>query len=143
MDTSARVPLPCDEALFRSLTATVVPDANSLSESEWPALYAVIDQALGSRPPAVRKQLSAFISLIRIITFVQHAKSFTALPTEQRYGLLHSLETSRIAVLRKGMWGLRTVLMMGFYARPNVASAIGYRADPSGWAALRPENAAQ
>jgi hypothetical protein len=119
-----------------------LPDANSLSESEWLVLYAVIDQALVSRPKAVRKQLSAFISLIRIMTFVRHAKSFTALPTRQRFGLLHSLETSRIAILRKGMWGLRTVLMMGFYARPNAAIAIGYRADRKGWAALRPENVA-
>ena len=143
MDTSARVPLRCDETLFRSLTVTVVPEANSLSESEWSVLSAVIDQALGSRPPAVRKQLSAFISLIRMITFARHAKSFTVLSSQQRYGLLHSLETSRIAVFRKGMWGLRTVLMMGFYARPDVASAIGYRADRRGWAALRPEIGAQ
>ena len=142
MDTSGRGPLRCDDALFRSLTVTVVPEANSLSESEWWVLYAVIEQALDSRPNAVRKQLSAFISLVRIITFVRHAKSFTALPTQQRYGLLHSLETSRIAVFRKGMWGLRTVLMMGFYARPNAAIAIGYRADRKGWAALRPENVA-
>ena len=75
MDTSARVPLRCNDALFRSLTVTVVPEAHSLSESEWSVLYAVIDQALRSRPHAVRKQLSAFISLIRIITFARHAKS--------------------------------------------------------------------
>jgi hypothetical protein len=143
VDTSAAVPLRCDEALFRSLTVTVVPEAKSLSESEWSVLYDVIDQALCSRPHAVRNQLSAFISLIRIITFARHAKSFSVLSAQQRYGLLHSLETSRITVFRKGMWGLRTVLMMGFYARSNAASAIGYRADRTGWAALRPEIAAQ
>ena len=141
MDISPSVPLRCDEELFRSLTVTVVPEAQSLSQPEWTELYRLIDQALVSRPHTVRKQLSAFISLIRIITLLRHAKSFTALSAQQRYDLLHSLETSGIAVFRKGMWGLRTMLMMGFYARPGAASAIGYRADRRGWAYLREENA--
>ena len=141
MDISAGVPLRCDQALFRSLMITVVPEAQSLSEPEWTELYRLIDQALASRPHTVRKQLSAFTSLIRIMTLVRHAKSFTALSATQRYDLLHSLETSGIAVFRKGMWGLRTVLLMGFYARPGAASAIGYRADRRGWAYPREENA--
>ena len=39
--------------------------------------------------------------------------------------------------VRRGFWGLRTLVFMGYYARPEAAAAIGYRADVRGWEARR------
>jgi hypothetical protein len=43
------------------------------------------------------------------------------------------LETARLVLVRRGFWGLRTLILMGYYGRPAAAAAIGYRADPQGW----------
>ena len=47
------------------------------------------------------------------------------------------VERSRVLLLRRGFWGLRTLVMLGYYGRPEAARAIGYRASPLGWEARR------
>src|SRR5207244_1401337 len=55
----------------------------------------------------------------------------------RRARFLDSLQTSRLLLARRGIWGLRTLVLMGYYGRPRAAAAIGYRADPRGWEARR------
>ncbi len=43
----------------------------------------------------------------------------------------------RAIELRRGFWGLRTLALMGYYARPAAAASVGYHADPRGWEARR------
>ncbi|MEX2281028.1 MAG: hypothetical protein WEE89_00915 [Gemmatimonadota bacterium] len=144
MDTEAgQFPLRCNEKVFRSIAATVVPEAGTLGVDDWAEFYSLVEHALSMRPPAIVKQLSAFVTLINLLALARHARSFVYLTSGQRYTLLHSLETSRLGTLRKGMWGLRTLMLMGFYARPAGRAAIGYRADARGWAALRTQGTAQ
>jgi len=40
-------------------------------------------------------------------------------------------------IIRVGFWGLRTLALLGYYARPEAAQEIGYTADPRGWEAIR------
>jgi hypothetical protein len=54
-----------------------------------------------------------------------------------RQRMLAALEDSRSPLLRRGFWGLRTLILMGYYGRPGAAAEIGYAADPRGWEARR------
>jgi hypothetical protein len=36
-------------------------------------------------------------------------------------------------LLRRGLWGIRTLAFMGYYIQESVREAIGYRASPEGW----------
>jgi hypothetical protein len=38
-------------------------------------------------------------------------------------------------IIRVGFWGLRTLALLGYYARPEAAEEIGYTADRRGWEA--------
>jgi hypothetical protein len=40
-------------------------------------------------------------------------------------------------LLRRGIWGLRTLAFMAYYERPEAAAEIGYRATARGWEARR------
>ena len=40
-------------------------------------------------------------------------------------------------LFRRGVWGLRTLVMMGWYTNPSVIAALGYRASAAGWEARR------
>jgi hypothetical protein len=40
-----------------------------------------------------------------------------------------------VKLIRRGVWGLRTLVLMGCYTRAEMMDGIGYRAHARGWAA--------
>lgn len=121
--------------MFRAVAVTVVPEASQLEESEWRELESIIELALASRHPRLRRQLVLFVRVIAATALLRHGASFAKLDAQQRTRLLEALQDSRIGLLRRGFWGLRTLIFMGYYARSAAAVQIGYRADPCGWEA--------
>jgi hypothetical protein len=123
---------------FRAIAVTVVPDASALDESGWNDLDALVEKTLARRPPAMRRQLVLFVRAIEHLPRLRWGRPFTALSPEERTRVLAALEHAPALVLRRGFWGLRTLVFLGYYARPEAAAAIGYRADARGWEARRP-----
>lgn len=122
---------------LRAAAIAFVPEAACLSPGEWAEFERVIDQALADRPPSVRRQIALFLRVLDVIAFLRTRTTLDGLAAERRADLLGVLERSRVKLLRRGVWGLRTVVFMGYYARPGVATEIGYRAHPGGWDARR------
>jgi hypothetical protein len=122
---------------FRAVAVTVVPEASTLDESGWKALEALVEKTLAKRPPGMRRQLVLFVRAIEHLPRFRWGRPFTALSQEARTRMLSSLERSPLLLLRRGFWGLRTLVFLGYYARPEAAAAIGYRADARGWEARR------
>jgi len=122
---------------FRSIAITVVPEAARLHEAGWAEVEAIIGRALEARPPAVRRQLGMLIRVIGLMALLRYGRRFASLDVTRRTALLARLQDARLLLLRRGVWGLRTLIFMGYYARPAAAAEIGYRADPRGWEARR------
>jgi len=122
---------------FRAIAVTVVPDASALDESGWNDLDALVEKTLARRPPAMRRQLVLFIRAIEHLPRLRWGRPFTALSPDERTRVLSGLEHAPLLLLRRGFWGLRTLVFLGYYARPEAAAAIGYRADARGWEARR------
>lgn len=122
---------------FRAIAGTIVPEAASIDEAGWSAVEAIIHEALARRPPAMQRQLVAFIRLLTLMPVVRYGRSFGRLSAERRVRVLTAVERSPVALLRRGFWGLRTLVFMGYYARPGVARELGYRGDARGWS-VRP-----
>ncbi len=125
-----------NEQLFRSIAITVVPEAEGLDEGGWRELHAIIEQALAKRPRAIRRQLSILLRVLDAYAFLRRGRGLRRLSPAERYQVLHEVERAPLALLRKGVWGLRTLILMGYYARPAAGAAIGYAADARGWLAL-------
>ncbi len=123
--------------IFRALTATCVPEASALDERGWIAAEAIVEQALAERPPQVRRQLGVLIRLLEVLPALRWGRRFTRLDAATRLGFLEALQRSPLLLLRRGVWGIRTLAFMGYYARPEAAGTIGYRADARGWEARR------
>ena len=121
---------------FRAIATTVVPEAAALDESGWRALEAIVEQALAQRPPRLRRQLLLFIRLVDALPALA-GRRFSARDATARTRFLAALERAPLLLVRRGCWGLRTLILMGYYCRPDAAVAIGYRADPRGWEARR------
>jgi hypothetical protein len=129
--------LPSVRPVLRAIGATVVPEADQLDAAEWTALERIVADALAARPAALRRQLLFFVRLVEWLPLVRYGRRFTQLDAARRTRFLESLQDAPLLLLRRGCWGLRTLVLMGYYGRPEAARAIGYSADPRGWEVRR------
>jgi hypothetical protein len=118
---------------FRAVARTVVPDTAALDETGWSSVEAIVEDALAARPPRMRRQIVLFIRLIDWLARARHGHAFRDLDERARGRILQRLQSSPVLLLRRGFWGLRTLVFMGWYAQPSTADRIGYRAGRRGW----------
>ena len=118
---------------FRTLVLSVVPAADGLDEGAWTAAQRIVATALAQRPRAVRRQIVLYLRLVSLLAFLRHGRRFGDLPPEKARRFLRSLERSRLLMVRRGFWGVRTLALMGYYARPEAREALGYQATGGGW----------
>ena len=79
-----------------------------------------------------------FIRLVEWLPVARYGRRFTRLDVPAPHAPADSVcRMHRVLLLRRGCWGLRTLVLMGYYGRPDASSEIGYRADPRGWEARR------
>jgi len=121
--------------VFRAVTRTVVPQAERLEDGAWEEVEAIVARALESRPPRMLRQLALFLRVLDIVALVRNLRRFDRLGDRRRVRLLRALERAPVLLLRRGFWGLRTLALMGYYARQDGKREVGYRADPRGWEA--------
>jgi hypothetical protein len=128
---------PARRPVLRALAEAFVPEIGQATASQWGELEATLEGVVSHRTRAVRRQLSLFLALLAVLSRLRFGKPISRLSLPQRTALLESLARSRALLARRGVWGLRTLMLMGWYTQPEVARLIGYRASPLGWTAPR------
>lgn len=123
--------------VFRAVATTIVPDAARLERTQWDELEAIVGRYVASRPPNIRRQLTTLLGLIDWVAVLRFGRRFRSLDDARRTRFLAGFEDAPSLLLRRGFWGLRTLVLMGYYGRAQSAAAIGYRADARGWEARR------
>jgi hypothetical protein len=118
-----------------AIATTIVPEASALDDRAWAEVHAVIDAAVAARDARVRRQLATFLRLLQVLPIPRYGRPLTSLNARQRRDFLEWIERSPLLVVRRGFWGIRTLVFMGYYTRADVAAAIGYRASADGWKA--------
>ena len=118
---------------FRAIASTVVPEAALLDDEAWGELERTVETALETKPPAMRRQLILFVRVLGVLSVLTHGATLVRLQPARRARFLAAIERSPVALLRKGFWGLRTLVYMGYYTRPAVHAGLGYRAHVRGW----------
>ena len=124
-------------AAFRALATAFVPETAHATDAQWAALEATAGRALATRPVALRKQVALFIRILDIAARIRFGHGLVTLDPARRTALLERFAQSPVLRFRRGIWGLRTLVMMGWYTQPGVIAALGYRAHPRGWEATR------
>lgn len=122
---------------FRAVAMSVVPEAAELDAVQWEEAERIVARAIAARPAHVQRQLALLLRCLEWIPLLRYGHRLSRLDPARRAEFLDSLQTSRLLVVRRGVWGLRTLVLMGYYGRPAAVAAIGYRADPRGWEARR------
>jgi len=122
-------------AVWRAVATTVVPEAAQLTPAEWAEWEAIVARALAGRPARVRRQIALFLTVLDWLPLLRYARRLTALDAGRRTRFLASVQDAPWLLIRRGFWGVRTLVLMGYYGRSAAATAIGYAADPRGWEA--------
>lgn len=122
-------------ATFRAVASVVAPATASLDEDGWQRVEAIVEYAIAQRPVRMQRQLIVFIRLIDALSLARFRRRFRSLDTSRRVRVLDSLQDSPVLLLRRGFWGLRTLVYMGWYAQPDTARRIGYQGHVRGWPA--------
>jgi hypothetical protein len=118
---------------FRALASSFVPETAAASGAEWAALEETFETALAARPPGTRRQITSFIHLLDLAARLRYGARLAALDEARRTALLESFAGSSLLLFRRGVWGLRTLIMLGWYTQPGVIASLGYRAAAGGW----------
>jgi hypothetical protein len=122
---------------FRAIAEAIVPEAGALDAQGWRELERVVEAALATRPARLRRQLVILIRALEALPRLRYGSPLSALDRERRERVLSRVQDAPLLPLRRGFWGLRTLVLMGYYGRAEAAAALGYRADPRGWEARR------
>ena len=131
------MPLDLDPGVFRAVVLTIVPESSSLDDRGWHDLRQVVEALLRARPEPLKRQLRMFLRAIQWLPVIRYGRTFTRLSPVARARVLAHLQDDPIQKIRVGFWGLRTLVLAGYYGRQGAAQAIGYTASPPGWEALR------
>ena len=118
---------------FRALATSIVPETAELNEAGWVELEAIVEAALSKRPAAMRRQFAIFVRLLGFLPRLRWLRPFARLDPDRRARFLRGMQSSPIFLFRRGFWGLRTLVYMGYYARPQAYGEIGYDAHLRGW----------
>jgi hypothetical protein len=124
-------------SILRAIGTTVVPEAAGLDAAGWSALEHTVAAAVAQRPRALQRQLLLFLRCVEWLPALRYGRRFTRLDPARRSQVLTRLQSAPLLLVRRGAWGLRTLILMGYYGRDAAAREIGYRADPRGWDARR------
>ena len=126
-----------DKAAFlKVLAARIVPETAELDNAGLARFFGIIDETLQGRPPTVRRQFAAFLGLLRWAPVLRYGSPLEKLRPERQDVILRWFEDCPIGLLRKGFWGLKTMVFMGYYGQPETNSEVGYAPERDGRARL-------
>jgi hypothetical protein len=101
---------------FRAIAQAMVPAAQRYDEATWGAMEATVEGALAPRPMAMQRQFVTFLRLANLLAVPMRGRTLVGLPVAERERVLHALERAPVALVRRGVWGVRTLVFMGHYA---------------------------
>ena len=118
---------------LRAIGSVVLPSSPALDGEGWDEAERIIEGALSSKPPGMKRQIRLFLRLVNFLPVLTTGRTLVSLPPDGRAAFLRRLHRSPLMPLRRGLWGIRTLLFMGYYTQDRVRQEIGYGADPWGW----------
>lgn len=110
----------------------IVPGLSVLDEAARESARDIIEHAIAKRPPSLQRQLGIFLHLLRWSPVARYGRRFERLNPARQDAVLRWFHDAPLAPLRHGFWGVKTLICMGYYGRPEAGEEIGYRPSRSG-----------
>ena len=118
------------------VAARIVPETTELDAAGLSRFFGIIDEALQDRPVSVRRQFGIFLGVLRWVPLARYGSPLDKLQAERQDAVLRWFEDCPVSLLRKGFWGLKAMVFMGYYGQPETNQAVGYAPEVDGKAGL-------
>ncbi|MGH7560802.1 MAG: hypothetical protein ACRENB_07265 [Gemmatimonadales bacterium] len=118
---------------LRALAGVFVPESRALDEAGWRSFERIVESGLASRPRALVRRIRVFLSLLDLAARVRHGRRLSGLPHSDASRLVGRFAASPLLGFRKGVWGLRTLVFLGYYGDQARSASLGYRGTAAGW----------
>jgi len=116
------------------LAARIVPETTELDTGGQARFFGIIDGALLDRDPSVRRQFGTFLNVLRWAPLARYGGPLEKLSAERQDVVLRWFEDCPVSLLRKGFWGLKAMVFMGYYGQPETNDLVGYAPELDGGA---------
>ena len=118
------------------LAARIVPETTELDAAGLSRFFGIIDEALQDRPASVRRQFATFLGVLRWAPLARYGSPLEKVRAERQDAVLRWFEDCPVSLLRKGFWGLKAMIFMGYYGQPETNELVGYAPEFDGRAGL-------
>jgi hypothetical protein len=128
MDSPVRQPVLSagQQRFLLSLAACIVPESAGAPAPVTQPLLAAVDEELRPRPRLQQLEFKLLLLAIRWMTVPFTLHRFEHLPPERQVRWLRLLESAPLTLLRVGIWGLKTLVFLGYYTQNDVLRRIVY-----------------
>ena len=128
MDSPERQPVlgSGQQRFLLCLAARIVPESAGAPPQVTGPLLAAVDEELGPRPRLQQLEFKLLLFAIRWMTVPFTLHRFERLPGERQDRWLGFLENAPLTLLRVGIWGLKTLVFLGYYTQDGVLQRIVY-----------------
>ena len=118
--------------ILKVFASRIVPESAALDAAGRARFHAIVAEALAERPSGVQRQFRTFLSLLRLTPLLRFGATFERLAPERQDAVLRWFQDDAPSLLRKGLWGLKTIVFMGYYAQTQVTESLSYTPTFSG-----------
>ncbi|MEA2816440.1 MAG: hypothetical protein QOI93_4137 [Rhodospirillaceae bacterium] len=128
MNSPARQPVlgSRQQRFLLCLAARIVPESAGAPPQVTEPLLAAVDEELRPRPRLQQLEFKLLLFAIRWMTVPFTLHRFERLPGERQDRWLGFLENAPLTLLRVGIWGLKTLVFLGYYTQDGVQQRIVY-----------------
>jgi len=123
-------------AFLLAIAQRIVPASATMTFAEREEMVALIEGTLASRTPAMRRQFRVFLAALRWLPFLRYLRPLDRLTGLRQDAALRWFQDHPLQLIRGGFWGVRTLLLLGFYGRSAIGPSIAYTPSLDGNAVL-------
>jgi len=109
-----------------TLATRVVPPCTNLDEPARDEMMRLIDVAVSQRDRSMQRQLGLFLWVIRVVARLRGLRRIERLSPEKLDSLMRWLERNPVSLVRKGFWGVKALILLGYYGQGPIRQALGY-----------------
>ena len=127
---------PSNQRFVLAVAARVVPASVTYSDADRAACLRLVDETLASRPAAMQRQFATFLRVLRWAPALRYGHPLDRLEPSDQDRVLRWFQRCPLQRVRSGFWGVRTLVLIGCYGRPDAGPAMGYTPSRDGNAVL-------
>jgi len=117
---------PAQARFLLRLAARIVPEVEDAEAEVRDCLVAIVDHALALQAPSQRLLFKLLLFVLQWITVPFTLHRLERLPPTWQDAVFRFFEGAPLTIIRAGIWGVKTLVFMGYYGQEVIERRIQY-----------------